>query len=91
MIKVTTLNGCEMYLNADLIETVAETPDTLITLSNGKHYLVRESARVVVGRIVSFKARAFEWRTIRWKTYMRRNKADSLRTGSSAKRKCSHW
>ena len=57
MIKLTRLDGSEMYLNADLIETVAETPDTNIALSNGNHYLVRESARVVIGRIISFKAR----------------------------------
>lgn len=57
MIKVTALDGSEMYVNPDLIEIIAESPDTHITLSNGNRYLVLEPARVLIGRIVNFKAR----------------------------------
>jgi len=57
MIKLTKLDGSEMYINPDLIETIEETPDTHITLMNSNRYLVRESARRVVDRIVVFKAR----------------------------------
>ena len=32
----------EMVLNAELIETVEETPDTVITLTNGKKIIVEE-------------------------------------------------
>ena len=56
MIKVTTRDGTEMYLNPDLIEIITETPDTHITLTNGNRYLVLEPARVVIGRIVAFRA-----------------------------------
>uniref|UniRef100_C6E7J4 Flagellar FlbD family protein n=1 Tax=Geobacter sp. (strain M21) TaxID=443144 RepID=C6E7J4_GEOSM len=56
MIKVTTRDGSEMYLNPDLIEIIMETPDTHITLSNGNRYLVLEPAKVVIGRIANFKA-----------------------------------
>ncbi|WP_136514990.1 flagellar FlbD family protein [Geomonas edaphica] len=59
MIKVTTRDGTEMYLNPDLIEIITETPDTHITLSNGNRYLVLEPARVVIDRIVAFKAHVF--------------------------------
>ena len=76
MIKVTTLDGSEMYLNADLIEIVNETPDTHITLTNGNHYLVLEPARVVIGRIVSFKARLLRRAPLGAKRYLRRNDAD---------------
>jgi len=57
MIKLTRLDGSEVYLNPDLIETIEETPDTHITLSNGKNYLFLEPAKVVIGRIVSYRAR----------------------------------
>ncbi|GFO59056.1 flagellar protein FlbD [Geomonas silvestris] len=57
MIKLTRLDGSEVYLNPDLIETIEETPDTHITLSNGKSYLFLEPAKVVIGRIVSYRAR----------------------------------
>jgi len=56
MIRVTTMDGNEMYLNCDLIESISETPDTHITLSNGNRYIVLESARVAIGRVIAFKA-----------------------------------
>ena len=36
MIKLTKLNDVLFVLNADLIETIEATPDTIITLLNGK-------------------------------------------------------
>ncbi|MGF7048749.1 flagellar protein FlbD [Paenibacillus sp. DS2015] len=44
MISVTRLNGTQMWLNALLIETVEETPDTYITLVTGKRLIVLEKA-----------------------------------------------
>ena len=79
MIRVTTLDGSEMYLNADLIEIIAETPDTHITLSNGNRYLVLEPASVVIGRIVSFKARLLRRSTAGGKRYLLRNDAERYR------------
>ncbi len=56
MIWVTRLNGTEMVVNADLIETVESTPDTVLTLVDGKKYVVHESPRQVVERIRSYRA-----------------------------------
>ena len=56
MIKLTRLDGSEFYINPDLIECVEETPDTVITLTNGNHFLVLEKARTITDRIISFKA-----------------------------------
>ena len=42
MIAVTRLNGSKFYINALLIETIEETPDTFITLTTGKKTLVLE-------------------------------------------------
>jgi len=76
MIRLTRLDGSEAYLNPDLIETIEETPDTHITLSNGKSYLFLEPAKLVIERIVSYKAlllgRARAYRT---KKYVHRNAA----------------
>jgi flagellar protein FlbD len=57
MIKLTRLDGSEMYINPDLVEIIEETPDTHITLMNGNRYLVLEKAREIVDRIVVYKAR----------------------------------
>ena len=42
MIILKKLNGEEFVLNSELIETIMETPDTTILLTNGKHLIVRE-------------------------------------------------
>ncbi len=56
MVKITRLDGSEMYINPDLIELIEETPDTHITLSNGNRYLVLEKTGVILDRIIGFKA-----------------------------------
>lgn len=57
MIRLTRLDGSELYLNEDLIELVEETPDTHITLINGNRYVVHEKASVLIDRIVAQKIR----------------------------------
>lgn len=57
MIKLTRLDKSEFYLNPDHIECIEETPDTVISLTNGNHFLVRERIRVITDRIISFKAK----------------------------------
>ena len=56
MISVTRLNGTEIVVNADLIETIEATPDTVITLVDGKKYVVHETTNDVVERIRLFRA-----------------------------------
>lgn len=55
MISVTRLNGTEIVVNTDLIETVEATPDTVLTLVDGKRYLVSESPAEVVDLIRAFR------------------------------------
>ncbi len=47
MIDITRINGSGLTINADLIETVEETPDTVITLTTGKKIIVKESRQQV--------------------------------------------
>jgi flagellar protein FlbD len=56
VIRLTRLNGSEMYLNADLVATVESHHDTVVTLVDGKTYVVLESAAVVVENITSYRA-----------------------------------
>lgn len=51
MIVVTRLNGSKLTINALLIETIEETPDTIITLTTGKKFIVAENASAVVSLI----------------------------------------
>ncbi|MCG0274582.1 MAG: flagellar FlbD family protein [Thermosediminibacteraceae bacterium] len=55
MVELTRLNGKKFYLNAELIETIEHTPDTVIKLTNEKTYIVQESPEEVVDKIVVYK------------------------------------
>jgi flagellar protein FlbD len=57
MIKLTRLNNSTVYVNPDLIKSLEETPDTIISLINGDHYLVREKAEEVIDKIVAYRVR----------------------------------
>ena len=45
MIEVTKINGSKLLINTNLIESVEETPDTMITLTSGKKIIVKESKK----------------------------------------------
>lgn len=57
MIKVTRFKSHDhdMVLNAELIETIEETPDTVITLTTGKKLIVEESVDEIVRRVMEYK------------------------------------
>ena len=55
MIRLTRLNGDPFLLNADLIEHVEMTPDTVINLTTGHQFMVRESADDVASRVLEFR------------------------------------
>jgi flagellar protein FlbD len=55
MIYVTRLNHTSVVLNADLIEYVETTPDTVISLTTGQKLMVRETAEEIVARVVDFR------------------------------------
>ena len=54
MITVTRLNGKPIVVNAELIRSVEENPDTTITLINGDHIIIQESMAQVVDRAVEY-------------------------------------
>jgi flagellar protein FlbD len=56
MIELTRLNGHTFAINADLIERIDVTPDTVLTLVDGSKYLVAESLDDVIDRIRAFRA-----------------------------------
>ncbi len=55
MIELTRLNGEAFVLNAELIETIAASPDTVVTLVNGHRYVVKESVDAVTEKVIQYK------------------------------------
>jgi flagellar protein FlbD len=59
MIALTRLNGHPVMLNCDLIESLEETPDTVVTLTSGNKLIVRDSMREVQEKIIEFKRKIY--------------------------------
>ena len=45
----------EFILNAEIIETIEETPDTVVTLTNGKKLIVDEPMDEIVRRVMKYR------------------------------------
>ncbi|HOQ80409.1 MAG TPA: flagellar FlbD family protein, partial [Candidatus Cloacimonadota bacterium] len=48
MIRLTKINGQEIYINNDLMEFIESTPDTIISLTTGKKLIVKETIEEVI-------------------------------------------
>lgn len=59
MIKLTKLNGKTFVINAELIETAESTPDTVVTLTTGKKYIVKEKADDIIDKVIQYKKQIF--------------------------------
>lgn len=59
MIKVTRFNDSTFWINADLIETIEDTPDTVITLTTGRKFIVKEDAENIRNLVLSYKKEIF--------------------------------
>jgi flagellar protein FlbD len=56
VILVHRLRGEPLYLNPDLIEAIEATPDTVLTLVDGRRTVVADGIDDVVDRILRFRA-----------------------------------
>jgi flagellar protein FlbD len=59
MISLTRFDNSQLMVNAEQIEFIEATPDTVITLLSGKKLIVREPVDEIVGRIVKYRQRIY--------------------------------
>ncbi len=55
IIEVTRLNDSKLVINAELIETIESTPDTVITLTTNHRLIVKEDIDEVVEKVIAYK------------------------------------
>lgn len=55
MIILTGMDNKEFTLNADHIEKIEEIPETIITLTNAKKYIVLDSIEEVRDKVLRYK------------------------------------
>lgn len=60
MINLTYLNGISFALNSNLIETIESIPETKVTLTTGKYFLVAEVREEIVQEIIAYNRKIFQ-------------------------------
>jgi len=61
MIKLTKLDGRDFVLNSDLIEYMESTPDTVITITSGRKYIVVNTVDEVIDKIVKYRKQIYSF------------------------------
>ena len=59
MIELTKLNDTKFTVNAEIIEIVEETPDTVVTLTTGKKIIVKESRQEVSNLVKLYRKNVY--------------------------------
>ena len=60
MINLTYLNGISFALNSNLIETIESIPETKVTLTTGKYFLVAEEREDIIQAIIAYNRKIFQ-------------------------------
>ena len=55
MILLTKINNAPIAVNADLIQYIEETPDTVITMTNNDKVVVQEPMAEIIQRVVHYR------------------------------------
>ena len=59
MIELKRLNEVKFSINPELIEIIETTPDTVITLTTGRKFIVKESRQEIKNLVLSYKREIF--------------------------------
>jgi len=56
LIRLTRLNGQEVVVNAELIESIEQqTLNTVISLTNGNKILVKDTVEEIISKVVNYR------------------------------------
>lgn len=60
MVELTNMNGVTFVLNSSLIETIELIPETKVTTTTGKYFLVREKPDEIVQKVIAYNQKIFQ-------------------------------
>ena len=59
MIEVTKLNDKKIVINCELIEYIEANPDTVISLTTGNKFVIKENLDDTINKVIEYKKRIF--------------------------------
>ncbi len=60
MIEVRKLNDQAIIVNAELIEFIESTPDTLLTLTTGKKFVIKDTVDEIISKVIQYRRSIYE-------------------------------
>ena len=57
MVRLTQINGEEIVVNAELIETAEQSHDTILTLTTTRKIRVKEGLEEIIEKVVEYRRR----------------------------------
>lgn len=64
MIEIKSLSGEEFILNSNLIEKIEFIPETKITLTTGKYFLIKDTKNEVINKIINYNQKIYKGITV---------------------------
>jgi len=62
MIKVKKINGRDLIINAELIEFIEKTPDTIISMTTGKKIIVKDTPEELIKKVIEYRKEIFPFK-----------------------------
>lgn len=59
MIEVRGINGEDFLINSNLIEIIEFIPETKLTLTTGKYYLIKDTKEEIVDKIIKYNQKIY--------------------------------
>lgn len=64
MIILHKLNGAEIIINAELIESVDVSGNTVVNLVTGNRFIVKEEKEIVMERVIEYRKKVYSQRNV---------------------------
>lgn len=64
MIILHKLNGAEIIINAELIESIDVSGNTVVNLVTGNRFIVKEEKEIVMERIIEYRKKVYSERKV---------------------------
>jgi flagellar protein FlbD len=59
MIEVKGINGEDLIINSSLIEKIEFIPETKVTLTTGKYFLIKDTKEEVIDKIINYNQKIY--------------------------------
>lgn len=59
MVEVRGINGEDFLINSNLIEIIEFIPETKLTLTTGKYYLIKDTKEEIVDKIIKYNQKIY--------------------------------